>query len=93
MTDILESRIGACVSIRRRDLNLTQRALAEPCGVSFQQIQKYERGQNRVSAAMLWHLATALAVPVDYFFQDFPAPAKAAAASPKPGDRPGPGGA
>jgi len=54
---------------RRRLLGLTQQQLAEACGVRFQQIQKYECGANRVSAARLWRISSALEVPVNYFFE------------------------
>ena len=53
---------------RRRLLGLTQQQLAGACGVRFQQIQKYECGANRISAARLWQLSEALEVPVGYFY-------------------------
>ena len=52
---------------RRRLLGLTQQQLAGACGVRFQQIQKYECGANRISAARLWQLAEVLEVPISYF--------------------------
>jgi transcriptional regulator with XRE-family HTH domain len=54
---------------RRRLLGLTQQQLADSCGVRFQQIQKYECGANRVSAARLWKIAGALEVQMNYFFE------------------------
>lgn len=48
---------------------MTQKQLAEACGVRFQQIQKYECGANRMSALRLWQLAQALEVPMTYFFE------------------------
>src|ERR1700749_2119838 len=54
---------------RRRLLGLTQQQLAITVGVRFQQIQKYECGANRISAARLWKLAEALGVPVGYFYE------------------------
>ena len=54
--------------LRRRLLGLTQQQLAGPVGVRFQQIQKYECGANRISAARLWALSEALDVPVGYFY-------------------------
>src|SRR5690606_29912592 len=53
----------------RRLLGLTQQQLAGSVGVRFQQIQKYECGANRVSAARLWQLAEALETPVSYFYE------------------------
>jgi transcriptional regulator with XRE-family HTH domain len=47
---------------------LSQSALGKKLGVTFQQIQKYERGANRLSASMLWHAADALDVPISFFF-------------------------
>lgn len=47
---------------------MTQKQLAEICGVRFQQIQKYECGANRMSAIRLWQLGQALSVPMTYFF-------------------------
>ncbi len=51
--DAIDIAVGARVRVRRRLLNLSQSALAEALGISFQQVQKYERGANRVSASML----------------------------------------
>lgn len=49
--------------------SITQAELAERVGIRFQQLQKYETGRNRVSASRLWQLATALELPVAYFFE------------------------
>ena len=64
----LELAIGARMRTRRRQLGLSQSDLADKLGVSFQQVQKYERGANRVSASMLESVATALGAPISYFF-------------------------
>ena len=69
MSDDIDFHLGKRMRRRRRLLGLTQQQLAEACGVRFQQIQKYECGANRVSAARLWRLARALEVPVGYFFE------------------------
>jgi transcriptional regulator with XRE-family HTH domain len=53
---------------RRRLLGLTQQQLAVQVGVRFQQVQKYECGANRISAARLWELAEALETPISYFY-------------------------
>ncbi len=50
-------------------MGTTQQQLADAVGIKFQQIQKYETGANRVSASRLWDIATALQVPVSFFFE------------------------
>ena len=64
--------LGRRLRGRRRLLGLTQGQLAEMVGVRFQQIQKYEAGANRISAARLWRLCQALEAPVSYFFDGLP---------------------
>ena len=64
----IDLHLGRRLRRRRRLLGLTQQQLAQAVGVRFQQIQKYECGANRVSAARLWRIASALEVPVSYFF-------------------------
>ena len=64
----IDVHLGKRLRRRRRLLGLTQQQLAGACGVRFQQIQKYECGANRISAARLWQLAEALEVPVGYFY-------------------------
>ena len=66
----LEQAIGARMRARRRQLALSQSDLAEKLGVSFQQVQKYERGANRVGASRLYDLSRVLDVPVSFFFDD-----------------------
>jgi transcriptional regulator with XRE-family HTH domain len=68
MGDQIDLHLGKRLRRRRRLLGLTQQQLAGACGVRFQQIQKYECGANRISAARLWQLSEALEVPVGYFF-------------------------
>jgi transcriptional regulator with XRE-family HTH domain len=68
MGDDIDVHLGKRLRRRRRLLGLTQQQLAGACGVRFQQIQKYECGANRISAARLWQLSEALEVPVGYFF-------------------------
>jgi transcriptional regulator with XRE-family HTH domain len=64
----IDLHLGRRLRRRRRLLGLTQQQLAVQVGVRFQQIQKYECGANRISAARLWELAEALATPVSYFY-------------------------
>lgn len=68
MTSDIDLHLGKRLRRRRRILGLTQQQLASNVGVRFQQIQKYECGANRISAARLWSLAEALEVPVNYFY-------------------------
>lgn len=56
----MDIALGAAVRIRRRTMGISQEALAEQCGVSFQQIQKYENGANRISFSRLVQIARAL---------------------------------
>ena len=66
-TDI-DLHLGKRLRRRRRLLGLTQQQLANSVGIRFQQIQKYECGANRISAARLWQLSEALETPVSYFY-------------------------
>jgi transcriptional regulator with XRE-family HTH domain len=68
MADDIDLHIGKRLRRRRRLLGLTQQQVAEGVGIRFQQIQKYECGANRISAARLWQLAQVLEVPVSYFY-------------------------
>lgn len=62
--------VGYRISERRSALKISQDELGKILGVSYQQIQKYEKGNNRISASRLWDFAQALKVPVEYFFTD-----------------------
>jgi len=66
--DEVDIYVGARISLRRSALGLSQTALAQRIGVSFQQVQKYETGQNRISASRLHRVAQALGTSVDAFF-------------------------
>jgi transcriptional regulator with XRE-family HTH domain len=68
MGNDIDLHLGKRLRRRRRLLGLTQQQLANVVGVRFQQIQKYECGANRISAARLWSLSEALEVPVGYFY-------------------------
>lgn len=61
--------VGMRMRLRRRDLKLTQEQLGEKLGLTFQQVQKYEKGVNRVSAGRLFNMASVLGVPITYFFE------------------------
>lgn len=62
--------VGSRVRMRRSLLGMSQERLASELGVTFQQVQKYERGTNRIGASRLWDLAQVLGVSVDFFYQD-----------------------
>src|SRR5690606_16663975 len=62
--------VGSRVRMRRKMLGLSQEKLGEKLGITFQQIQKYEKGTNRVGASRLQAMADALDVPIAYFFPD-----------------------
>ncbi len=62
--------VGSRVRLRRKMLGLSQEKLGEKLGITFQQIQKYEKGTNRVGASRLQAMSEALNVPVSYFFPD-----------------------
>ena len=64
----LDAYIGARVRMRRLMLNMSQEVLSGKLGVTFQQVQKYEKGLNRISASRLFELAQALRAPVGYFY-------------------------
>lgn len=65
----IDLHLGRRLRRRRRLLGLTQQQLAVQVGIRFQQIQKYECGANRISAARLWELAEALETTVSYFYE------------------------
>jgi len=64
----IDCQIGIRIRTRRRELGVSQERLAEAVGLTFQQIQKYERGVNRVSASTLWDIAAHLQTPITYFY-------------------------
>ena len=64
----VDNHVGSMFRTRRQELGLSQTAVADRLGVTFQQVQKYERGMNRISASRLHDLCEILGVPVEYFF-------------------------
>ena len=66
--------VGARVRLRRTMLGMSQEKLGEALGLTFQQVQKYERGANRVGASRLWEMSRVLEVPVSYFFEELDGP-------------------
>ncbi|MCC7305164.1 MAG: helix-turn-helix transcriptional regulator [Alphaproteobacteria bacterium] len=67
----VDVHVGQRLRIRRSLLGLSQEKLAEAIGLTFQQVQKYERGLNRISAGRLFQFSKILDVPVTYFFEQF----------------------
>lgn len=67
----IDLHVGARTRLRRGILGLSQERLADALGITFQQVQKYERGANRVSASRLHKLSEILDVPVSYFFEGY----------------------
>jgi transcriptional regulator with XRE-family HTH domain len=66
--DSIDAYVGARIGLRRSALGLSQTVLAQRLGISFQQVQKYETGQNRISASRLHRVATVLGASVEAFF-------------------------
>jgi transcriptional regulator with XRE-family HTH domain len=66
----IDIHVGTRVRLRRTLLGLSQEKLGEALGLTFQQVQKYERGANRVGASRLFDLSRVLDVPINYFFEE-----------------------
>jgi transcriptional regulator with XRE-family HTH domain len=64
----IDTHVGMRFRLRRQELGMSQTAVADELGVTFQQVQKYERGMNRISASRLHDLCGILSIPVEYFF-------------------------
>ncbi|MGB3389759.1 MAG: helix-turn-helix transcriptional regulator [Pseudaminobacter sp.] len=64
--------VGSRIRLRRNMLGMSQESLGERLGITFQQIQKYEKGTNRVGASRLQAISSILNVPVSFFFEDQP---------------------
>ncbi|HEV3079897.1 MAG TPA: helix-turn-helix transcriptional regulator [Gemmataceae bacterium] len=72
-----DRHVGARVRMRRMMLGMSQTTLAEGLGLTFQQVQKYEKGTNRIGASRLQQIAHVLQVPVSFFFEGLPLPSDA----------------
>jgi transcriptional regulator with XRE-family HTH domain len=72
----IDAHVGQRVRLRRTLLGWSQEKLAQALGLTFQQVQKYERGANRIGASRLFDLGRVLDVPVSFFFDDMPDQAK-----------------
>jgi transcriptional regulator with XRE-family HTH domain len=69
---LVDRHVGARIRQRRSSLRLSQEKLASAIGLTFQQVQKYERGATRVSASKLYALSQVLGVPISFFFAGLP---------------------
>jgi len=70
--DPIDIHVGSRVKLHRRMLGISQEKHGDSLGITFQQVQKYEKGTNRISASPLQHIAAILSVPVSSFFEDAP---------------------
>ncbi|WP_018698992.1 helix-turn-helix domain-containing protein [Amorphus coralli] len=68
----VDVHVGSRVRMRRMIMSMSQERLGDQLGVTFQQIQKYEKGSNRIGASRLQQIARVLQVPVAFFFEDAP---------------------
>ncbi len=68
----IDIHVGSRIRLRRTLLGMSQERLGEALGLTFQQVQKYERGVNRVGASRLFDLSRVLDVPISFFFDDLP---------------------
>jgi transcriptional regulator with XRE-family HTH domain len=68
----IDVHVGSRIRLRRTLLGMSQERLGEALGLTFQQVQKYERGVNRVGASRLFDLSRVLDVPISFFFDDMP---------------------
>ena len=65
----VDRHVGLRIRMRRKELGISQERLAESIGLTFQQVQKYERAANRVSASKLWEMSRALSTNISYFYE------------------------
>lgn len=70
--NLTDKHVGARVRMRRIMLGISQEELGDALGVAYQQVQKYEKGTNRIGAGRLQHIAHILRVPVSFFFEHAP---------------------
>src|SRR5215212_8586427 len=84
MPNPVDLHVGARIRMRRKILGVSQEKLADDLGLTFQQVQKYERGANRVSASKLYEIARSLQTPVAFFFEGLNDPTQSTAYDPPP---------
>ena len=80
----VDVHVGSRVRLRRKLLDMSQEKLGNAVNLTFQQVQKYERGANRISASRIYQFSLLLDVPISFFFDGLPASAGATALEPVP---------
>jgi len=80
----VDRHVGSRVRMRRLMLGMSQTSLADKLGLTFQQVQKYEKGMNRMGSSRLQQIANILQVPVTFFFEDAPGQTKPDGGGPSP---------
>jgi transcriptional regulator with XRE-family HTH domain len=80
----IDQYVGSRVRMRRKALDMSQSKLADAIGLTFQQVQKYEKGTNRMGASRLMQIAHVLEVPVTFFFEGAPGQPKISRTAPSP---------
>ena len=68
----IDVHVGSRMRMRRQLINMSQERLGELLGITFQQVQKYEKGSNRISASRLFYTCKTLGVPIQFFFEGLP---------------------
>ena len=68
----IDVHVGSRIRMRRQLINMSQERLGELLGITFQQVQKYEKGSNRISASRLFYTCKTLGVPIQFFFEGLP---------------------
>lgn len=84
----VDAHVGSRVRMRRMLLGMSQEKLGELLGLTFQQVQKYEKGVNRIGASRLFDLSHVLGVPVQFFYEDAPLGSSDASSRPGFAERP-----
>ena len=85
-----DKHVGSRLRMRRLMLDMSQTDIADALGLTFQQVQKYEKGSNRISASRLQHISQILQVPVPFFFEGAPAASGIPRAAQETADAPSP---
>lgn len=80
----IDKHVGRRVRMRRMMLGMSQEKLGDALDLTFQQVQKYEKGTNRISASRLQHISQILQLPVPFFFEDAPGQIRAKGDAPSP---------
>jgi transcriptional regulator with XRE-family HTH domain len=70
--NLTDKHVGSRVRMRRKMLSMSQEKLGDALGLTFQQVQKYEKGTNRIGASRLQHISQILQVPISFFFEGAP---------------------